>query len=491
MSDRLLMIVLDAAAPARVESLMRAGELPAVAELAQGSYRRVQSTADWWVASPWPSFYTGLPPSQHGFYYYLWWDPQTLESARPARTRFTAVPFWRSMPKGLRTIVIDGSEMHPPLEGDNIELSGWRTHDILSEPWIYPETLAREFAKHGWKPAPLVESYRPLRRADILKARRDLSEATESVVRIAELLLRREPWDFALVSLTAPHMGGHQLWSETSLAPDAEPDCAALQSEALDETYRECDRAVARILDAGHKASNLIVCSLHGMEHNRNRGTVLQEMLGAILGDQRSAVHGDTGVVGGLRSLIPEWARHAVKSRLPMRWQDRLTGYWRTGGYDWARTRAFSFTPDLQGYVRINLQGRERHGIVDRAEYESLIEEIQQGLMEFRDADDGERVVKASKPLSAFQPRDELRAFMPDIAINWAETPAAKHERILGPNGQSIAWPLPGRNSDGRSGNHSDEGFLIGRGPAFSDAQLSGWSAIEAFSGSIRALFES
>ena len=393
--NRLLMVVLDAAEPERVESLLEAGRLPALAELRRtGGYRRVASTTDWWVASPWPSFYTGLPPSEHGFYYYLWWDPETLVSKRPDHERFNAIPFWRNgLPQDARCIVIDGSEMHMPLSGNNIELSGWRTHDILSEPWIYPASLGEELAGQGLGPAPLVESYAPLRRDDILKAQADSNEATESVGKLADLLLRREQWDFALIGLTATHMAGHQLWSSTSLAPDAEAGCEALQGEALDDIYITCDRVLADILDAGHQAANVIVCSLHGMEQNRNRGNILQDMLNIMIGEQRSTVHGDTGLIGRAREMIPDSVRHAIKSRLPMQWQDRLTGYWRTGGYDWASTKAFSFVPDLQGYVRVNLAGREKSGIVPGNEYRDVCRFVSEGVMQFHDADDGEPIV--------------------------------------------------------------------------------------------------
>ena len=67
---------------------------------------------------------------------------------------------------------------------------------------------------------------------------------------------------------------------------------------------------------------------------------------------------------------------------------------------------------------------------------------------------------------------------MPDVAINWAPSPAAKHVRIEGPSGASIDWPLPGRNSDGRSGNHSAHGFLVANGPAFEGSELDDWNSI-------------
>ena len=40
---------------------------------------------------------------------------------------------------------------------------------------------------------------------------------------------------------------------------------------------------------------------------------------------------------------------------------------WAAGGIDWARTKAFTLRADLQGYIRINLAGREGRGLVPPA----------------------------------------------------------------------------------------------------------------------------
>jgi predicted AlkP superfamily phosphohydrolase/phosphomutase len=492
--SKLLMVVLDAAEPTRIEALVRAGRMPNLAALlSAGSYRRVASTADWWVASPWPSFYTGRPPSQHGFYYYLWWDPETLRSSRPGPDRFQAAPFWRTcLPAGARSIVIDGSQMHVPQAGDDIEISGWRTHDILSEPWIYPRRLQHELQRRGWGPAPLIEAYRLLDEPTLRRTLADLREATASTRDLACLLLARESWDFAVVSLTAPHMAGHQLWAPTSLAPQAGAAAHALLATALDEVYIDCDRALGDILASGHKAQNLIVCSLHGMEHNRNRGVMLPQMLDITFGNQHSALHGDAGLAGRLRQWLPEELRHAIKSRVPMQLQDYLTGYWRTGGYDWGATRAFSFVPDLQGYIRINQRGREIHGIVSPGEETAQLKRLlRDALLQFVDADDGEPVVSDVKFIEEFAPAERLRHFLPDIVVNWAASPAAKHSRIRGPGGSEIGWPAPGRNSDGRSGNHSDRAFLVASGPAFETGAADSWSSILDFADRISALLAS
>jgi len=68
-ASRVLLIGLDAAEPRLVERWMTDGSLPNLRRLRDsGSYGRLASTADWISASPWPTFYTGTSPGDHGYY---------------------------------------------------------------------------------------------------------------------------------------------------------------------------------------------------------------------------------------------------------------------------------------------------------------------------------------------------------------------------------------------------------------------------------------
>ncbi|MGH2581308.1 MAG: hypothetical protein ACRDFQ_00240, partial [Anaerolineales bacterium] len=58
----------------------------------------------------------------------------------------------------------------------------------------------------------------------------------------------------------------------------------------------------------------------------------------------------------------------------------------------------------------------------------------------------------------------EKRELLPDLIIQWNEKPAAAHRTITSQRYGSIPWPAPGRNPEGRSGNHFPQGFLIAAG---------------------------
>jgi hypothetical protein len=92
--------------------------------------------------------------------------------------------------------------------------------------------------------------------------------------------------------------------------------------------------------------------------------------------------------------------------------------------------------------------------------------DIAQGLRSFVDADTGEPVVKSVARIDQLFAEGRRRNQLPDIVVRWADTPAARHRQIVSSHYGSIEWPTPGRNPDGRSGDHRSEGFLIASGRA-------------------------
>ena len=95
---RVLMIGLDAAEPTLIERWIADGTLPTLRRLrARGSYRRLASSAAWLAGSPWPTFYTGTSPAEHGLYHFLQWHAGRQNMVRPAPDWLPVQPFWRAL----------------------------------------------------------------------------------------------------------------------------------------------------------------------------------------------------------------------------------------------------------------------------------------------------------------------------------------------------------------------------------------------------------
>ena len=81
---RLLMIGLDAADPVLVDQWLGEGLLPNLAALrARGTEMRLETSARHLAGSPWPTFFTGQYPTNHGLYADFQWRPDQMEFAAP------------------------------------------------------------------------------------------------------------------------------------------------------------------------------------------------------------------------------------------------------------------------------------------------------------------------------------------------------------------------------------------------------------------------
>jgi hypothetical protein len=250
------------------------------------------------------------------------------------------------------------------------------------------------------------------------------------------------------VGFGATHTAGHKLW-------DLE--------QALRDVYVACDRGLGRLLAAAPAGTRVMVFALHGMGPNNNRTELLPVMLERILGERRSR---KLAPLKWLRELVPASVRHVVKRSLPDSMQDRLTRFWKMGGEDWSKQRLVPHCADLQGYIGINLKGREPQGVVEPgAEAEDLCRTIERGLATFVDADTGEPVVSSVERGSGV---------LPDLIVRWAPSAVSTVRRIVSPVHGAIDGPTPGKSPDGRSGNHVGEGFLVAAGEGIAPGPIVG-----------------
>ena len=462
---RVLMIALDAAEPTLIEQWMVEGRLPNLARLrADGSYGRLGSSADWLAGSIWPTFHTGTSPGSHGLYHFVQWHKERMDLVRPSADWLPQRVFWREAPmEGRRVIAIDVPSTYPPEPFDGLEISGWCNTDLLGPEGSHPpglfEWARREFGRSRMG----GEVYSMQRPRVLLRLRDNLIRWTARTCDLALALMDRDAWDLTLVNLTAPHRGGHKLWDTTAARGELSSEEAHALNGALAQVYAACDTAVGRLVSQAGPVT-VLVFSLHGMGPNTSRVVLLPEMLDRILSG-RSEPCGPPGALQRLRALVPNEWRARVKGLLPVSVQDRLTVFWRLGDRDLSSTTAFPLVADLQGYIRINVAGREPDGVVQPgSEYDLLCDEISSGLATFVDADSGKPIADEVVRSDRLYPDGPRRADLPDLIVRWCPSPASAHRAIVSPIHGSIDWPTPGGHPDGRSGNHRPEGFLLAGG---------------------------
>jgi predicted AlkP superfamily phosphohydrolase/phosphomutase len=165
-----------------------------------------------------------------------------------------------------------------------------------------------------------------------------------------------------------------------------------------------------------------------------------------------------------LREAIPIGVRQAMTSCLPRSLQRWRQLKWLNTGIDWTRSKVFCIPSSDEACLRINLAGREPQGIVERGEYDRLIERLDRELRDLVNPLNAEAVVEHVVPVHAVFPGPRS-ADLPDVAIKW--TPTARVSNQIGsPSLPTITLRAGYEVPPFYTGNHRNVAFAIARGPS-------------------------
>jgi predicted AlkP superfamily phosphohydrolase/phosphomutase len=209
-------------------------------------------------------------------------------------------------------------------------------------------------------------------------------------------------------------------------------------SDAIPATYREMDRVVGEVMGALRPGDTLIVCSDHGFQ------------------SYRSSVN--------LNNWLYEHKYLAVRQDLDRSNADALMFV------DWQHTRAYALG---LGMIFLNLEGREREGIVKVDEASALMDGITRDLLATRD---GEKPVVRSVyrtstihsgpfvPLEA----DLMTGFEAGYRVGWSTTTGG----IRVASGSSIPGKSIEPNNNNWSGDHVSVSEDLVRGIFFCNRKV-------------------
>ena len=336
------------------------------------------------------TLYSGVELADHGLFYPFQWS--ALDQRVHYMNAFEAPPpVWERLGRhGTRTLAVDPYESRPPADPPPGALvCGWQLHDrVVLQQWSSPAPTHQRLERLFGAPEPVDEVFGQHHVDEMLGLRRRLLGAPGRVADAAALYLGEQPFDLAWLTFCAAHVAGHQFWDLSQLAPDG-LDAAATRvlGSTLDDVYTAIDVALQRVLDALPEQADVMLISPVGMDVNTSRADMLPEMLRAILDPQEPDATPAGGSIWRLRAALPTGMRARVARVLPERVALDLTARLELRGLDWSRTRAFAHPAENQGYVRLNLRGRERDGIVAPEDAEALMDEIADGVRTFTDLD--------------------------------------------------------------------------------------------------------
>lgn len=449
----------DAASAALLERLGGEGRLPNLEALrARGTRLELESPAEHFPASAYQTLYRGVEVGDHGLYYPFQWDGGR-QSIRLASEFGAAPAIWeRLAAAGRSTLAIDPYECHAPAASEGVLVCGWGMRErVVLERWSRPDGRDRALRRRHGRPPDVTEVFGAQRTAELLRLRERFLAAPARVADAALELLGKRRFDLVWLTFAAPHLAGHRLWEVPPYLEDARLDDGERErlGDALADVYAEVDAQLGRVLDALPGDADTIACSVLGMDVNTSRADLLPGMLAAVLGggadEEAGKADSDSGAMWRLRAALSGRLRGAVAAAMPDRLALELTARLELRGVDWGATRAFAHPADNQGYVRLNLKGRERDGIVDPAEADELCAQIAAGLADFRDPDGAPAVAAVDRVAERWS--GEAADRLPDLVVRWRPTPSVAIDALHSPRFGTVRRQGHG---SGRTGNHTD-----------------------------------
>ena len=461
-----ILIGLDAAEIEVVDRLVADGRMPNLARLRwQGRWGRLQTEPPHFLSLVWSTFFCGTQLGEHAWYFGKIWNPdrQQLQHVDPAWLPLQ--PFWASLDPSYRLAILDLPYATAlPARPNMTVLNGWQCHDDFGHNALPPGLWAHLSERHG-KPRMTPEVFGPQDEATLLAQRQEVLDGNRQFADICHDLLTHDRFDLFLAVFGLVHRGSHYLWDLSQIdRVDSGPTRAVLEG-GLDDCYTSADEALGRVLDAAPPDARVVVFALHGMGPNDGWYEFLPRILERI--HQGGGAPAKSGMLFRLRQALPWRLVRQVTRRIPHAWNEALVPLWSKRMYDWPNRKYFALPMDYNGYIRLNLKGREQQDCVDPADADRVLAEVDAALRSFRDITTGKPVVRGTiKVDELVSPSAPRRRFLPDLVVLWDPPgPVGASGGVVSDQFGEIRWPKDRRLASGRSGNHTPHGWFVAKGP--------------------------
>jgi len=468
--NQVIVIGLEGAEPALVERWAREGQLPNLQRLMKrGIWRHLTSTTEISSGATWASLITGTNPAKHGMgFYHRQLKPGTYTLRKRYADETATDPFWNTLScHGKRVAILDIPDTYVTDNLNGVMMVGWGAEGLNAKQHSWPKSLLKDiFSRFGHHPLEFWYQERPKTITAWKDFTEKLLEGTRRRTQIAKWLLAQEPWDCYVIGYAEPHWIGHYFWHITDTRhPDYDPELERVCGDAILRIYQEVDQGIGNLLDI-YPDSTVMIVSNTGMGPNFSGQHLLPEVLERLgyttkqssSGLKRLLPYKKWGpyyAIKNIETILAPQLMEKMKRVIPENLWDRVTRNILTMGNNWKHSQAFDVPSDYSGAIRINLKGREPHGLVEPGdEYDRLCDRIAQDLLELVNPDTGDRAVAGVikvKDIYQGNHLDELQ----DLIVQWKGDVPINHleSEKLG----RVSGILP----DKRSGAHMVNGFML------------------------------
>ncbi|MBV7340244.1 hypothetical protein KFU94_70980 [Chloroflexi bacterium TSY] len=343
------------------------------------------------------SLFSGIPQSEHGYYYFRQLQPNTYDLGLILPHETDIRPFWSYLQdQDLKIAILDTAEVAPIKGMRGIHLANWACNQPAF-PHLHPSTEPPELLQEVedfFGPQIFLSEFEPKS-----SFKQDMDEYHGFLKRVEKkgalcpLLLSRDKFDVIFVQFSEAHTAAHRYWNYHVGTKRAKDSYAKLNN-ALRNIYQAIDREMGLLLDDLPSDANIVMLAAFGMESQYPTTGLIEsfcrelgyQAASAPVGSSPPSLNSRLNPLALARRLIPESLRVAISHHLPTTVQERLLADQFQTATDWQQTTAFAIPSMYTSFIHVNLKGRQPQGIVESgAEYQEVLDRLEDDLKQLID----------------------------------------------------------------------------------------------------------
>ena len=456
---RVIIIGIDGATFDLLSPWIDKGKLSSFSKIyKEGAHGRLRSTTPYYSAPAWVSMVTGCQPGKHGIYDFFRTD---TFSKKLVNARMRKVPaIWQYLTDVDKTsIAVNVPGTYPPDPIKGVMITGLLTPSPESS-FTYPASIKKELTKDNLGeyeleqvgiddiPKNLYAQYAPEKLVQKIMA------TMESHAEVTLKLMQNYPWDFAMMVFRGTDDAQHLLWN----TPEHILTC-----------YKMVDRFLGQFILL-FPDDYLLLVSDHGFEKPKRylyvNNVLYNKGYLKTVGDPNYNIG---NLLMEVFDKISRWIFRFLPMeelvRSPLGRKIILSD---SGGHniDFSHTKAFYHSVCSRG-IRITLKEKYKEGIVERAEYQQLREELKQLFLSLKDPETKKPIVQAVYDWEEVYGKDAMNDPLDLILELHREYGAQELLRspeglryALGHKGQQLSYVTPPGFYDWM-GDHSPYGIFM------------------------------
>jgi predicted AlkP superfamily phosphohydrolase/phosphomutase len=422
MKQRLLIIGLDCIG-AEVLSPSSLSELLCLRGLVErGISGPLESTLPPITVPAWTSMLSGRDPGELGIYGFRNRRSFAYGDLVYASSNFVRYRrLWDYVGEaGGQSIVVGVPQTSPPPSIRGCLVAGFEAHRSEGS-FTYPDALASELqdvvrGEYQFD----VDDFRNVPREDVLQ---QVYRMTEDRLRVMCYLMKKKPWDFAMLCEIGPDRLHHCFWSDHDPGHPRH-NSGSPHRETIRRYYRYLDENLGRLLNEAGAGTTVLIASDHGAK----------------------AMHGGICINEVLREAGWLKLKHVPEGPAPLT-PDLV---------DWPRTRAWA-EGGYYGRVFLNIKGREPNGTIPMDQRDDARSQLT-ALFKSLELPGGPTIYNHSVwPEKTYR---RVRGIAPDLLIFFGDL----SWRSLGSIGHRGIW-LIGNDTGPDEANHAQDGMFVLTGP--------------------------